>query len=349
MVVLVPTLPTDISVWSLGSFRLKGVTELMRVVQIMPMCLEGRLDHMPKGLLDKVGKQTCAVLALMLVARFLWDTFPFRSHNNTLHNHTHTYIHTHICTHASHTHTLPQGKARCVQRNEARLETLTVPLPDVSHLSCCSYSQSEVPPPPDQLQSLSELQQFHQQQQEVPTYAHVRQPPQQQAPTHTHPQAQQQPPPPPQGEGGAVFATFPGLGLSCPGPSSPPATSNDAFIGLGAQPRHFARSSGSFRGWGQQGAPPPLTHSQLQQGVPTFTHPQQQRLQQQHQQQGVHTHAHALQLQQQQGVSTNAYPQEQHGDTNSGVYVCVGLAGSKHTAPWIMQAGSTFSTRIKTV
>lgn len=53
-VVLVPTVPIEISLWSLGSFRLKGVTELMRVVQMVPASLEGRLNHLSKGALDKV-------------------------------------------------------------------------------------------------------------------------------------------------------------------------------------------------------------------------------------------------------------------------------------------------------
>lgn len=65
-VVMVPTQPTDVSLWSLGSFRLKGLTELMRVVQMVPTSLEGRMSALPKGgALDKVGWQACRAAAVL--------------------------------------------------------------------------------------------------------------------------------------------------------------------------------------------------------------------------------------------------------------------------------------------
>ncbi|MEW5309602.1 MAG: hypothetical protein WDW38_001480 [Sanguina aurantia] len=51
---LVPTIPVGVSVWNMGAFRLKGVTELMKVVQLVPMELEGRLKVLPSGALNKL-------------------------------------------------------------------------------------------------------------------------------------------------------------------------------------------------------------------------------------------------------------------------------------------------------
>lgn len=46
--------PVEIAVWSLGSYRLKGVTELMRVVQVVPVSLERRMYPLTHGALNKV-------------------------------------------------------------------------------------------------------------------------------------------------------------------------------------------------------------------------------------------------------------------------------------------------------
>ena len=54
---LVPTVPVDVGVWSMGSFRLKGVAELIRVVQVLPLSLKYRMEHLPRGTLNKVGHQ----------------------------------------------------------------------------------------------------------------------------------------------------------------------------------------------------------------------------------------------------------------------------------------------------
>ena len=51
---LVPTVPVDVGVWSIGSFRLKGVAELIRVVQVLPISLKYRMEHLPRGALNKV-------------------------------------------------------------------------------------------------------------------------------------------------------------------------------------------------------------------------------------------------------------------------------------------------------
>eukprot|EP00798_Chlamydomonas_sp_ICE-L_P026805 gene26805-4399_t len=50
---LVPAVPVKVAVWSVGAFRLKGIAELMKVVQVLPESLKFRLDHLPKGTLDK--------------------------------------------------------------------------------------------------------------------------------------------------------------------------------------------------------------------------------------------------------------------------------------------------------
>lgn len=47
--------PVEVAVWGLGSYRLKGVTELMRVVQVLPVALERRMDHLPRGALNRVS------------------------------------------------------------------------------------------------------------------------------------------------------------------------------------------------------------------------------------------------------------------------------------------------------
>ncbi len=49
-----PQVPVEVCVWSLGSFRLKGVTQLMKVVQLVPRALERRIDYLQKSMLNKV-------------------------------------------------------------------------------------------------------------------------------------------------------------------------------------------------------------------------------------------------------------------------------------------------------
>lgn len=48
--------PVGVCIWSLGSFRLKGVPELMRVVQVVPASLERRVH-----LLASVRQVRCGV------------------------------------------------------------------------------------------------------------------------------------------------------------------------------------------------------------------------------------------------------------------------------------------------
>eukprot|EP00198_Chlamydomonas_reinhardtii_P003973 XP_001693309.1 predicted protein [Chlamydomonas reinhardtii] len=55
---LVPTVAVDVAIWSLGSFRLKGVTEPIKIVQVLPVSLEGRLSILNKAGLNR-GKARC--------------------------------------------------------------------------------------------------------------------------------------------------------------------------------------------------------------------------------------------------------------------------------------------------
>ena len=64
---LVPMVPVEVAIWSLGSFRLKGVPELMKVVQILPTSLEGRVQlHSKKGALQKVSQVSFSNLFILL-------------------------------------------------------------------------------------------------------------------------------------------------------------------------------------------------------------------------------------------------------------------------------------------
>ena len=47
--------PVEVSVWSLGSYRLKGVAELMEIIQVIPTALEMRISYQQqRGALNKV-------------------------------------------------------------------------------------------------------------------------------------------------------------------------------------------------------------------------------------------------------------------------------------------------------
>ncbi|KXZ45231.1 hypothetical protein GPECTOR_57g521 [Gonium pectorale] len=55
---LVPTVSVEVAIWSLGAFRLKGVTEPIKIVQVLPSSLEGRLSLLNKAGLNR-GKARC--------------------------------------------------------------------------------------------------------------------------------------------------------------------------------------------------------------------------------------------------------------------------------------------------
>ncbi|GLC50813.1 hypothetical protein PLESTB_000434900 [Pleodorina starrii] len=55
---LVPTVAVEVAIWSLGVFRLKGVTEPIKILQVLPTQLEGRLALLNKAGLNR-GKARC--------------------------------------------------------------------------------------------------------------------------------------------------------------------------------------------------------------------------------------------------------------------------------------------------
>ncbi|GLI69538.1 hypothetical protein VaNZ11_014183 [Volvox africanus] len=55
---MVPTVSVEVAIWSLGVFRLKGVTEPIKIVQVLPVELEGRLAILNKAGLNR-GKARC--------------------------------------------------------------------------------------------------------------------------------------------------------------------------------------------------------------------------------------------------------------------------------------------------
>jgi hypothetical protein len=58
--VLVPTTPVAVAVHMVGTYRLKGVAELVKLVQVLPAQLAGRLEVLGRAELAK-GKAHCVV------------------------------------------------------------------------------------------------------------------------------------------------------------------------------------------------------------------------------------------------------------------------------------------------
>lgn len=58
--VLVPTTPVAVAVHMVGTYRLKGVAELVKLVQVLPAQLAGRLEVLGRAELAK-GKARCVV------------------------------------------------------------------------------------------------------------------------------------------------------------------------------------------------------------------------------------------------------------------------------------------------
>ncbi|GAX81538.1 hypothetical protein CEUSTIGMA_g8966.t1 [Chlamydomonas eustigma] len=73
-----PSLSIEVAIWSLGSYRLKGVSELVKVVQIVPAFLEGRIKLHQKVPLNK-GKARCIQSQVQCVDR-LTITLPDVQH-----------------------------------------------------------------------------------------------------------------------------------------------------------------------------------------------------------------------------------------------------------------------------